>query len=170
VLVEETDNLEIKIKLRIEARKRGIPVVMATDNGDNIIIEIERYDLDRTKQLFNGALGDITLEEFKTFPPQELPKLATRIAGPSWVTERMMSSLLQVGRTIYSWPQLGDAATLSGVAIAYTLKRLALGEAVVEEKREVNLDATLDPAYANPEVVTQRESARKDFFSAIGFE
>jgi len=53
VLIEETDDLEIKIRLRLAARERGIPVVMATDNGDNIIVEVERFDLDKTKQLFN---------------------------------------------------------------------------------------------------------------------
>ena len=169
VLVEETDNLELKIRLRLEARSRGIPVVMATDNGDNIIIEIERFDQDKNKQLFNGALGDITLEEFRAFPPPELPKLATRIAGPNLVTERMMSSLLEVGKNIYSWPQLGDAATLSGVAIAYTLKRLALGEPIKEEKSEINLDATLDPAYSDSDRVQQREAARQSFFKTIGF-
>ena len=170
VLVEETDNLEMKIRLRLEARTRGIPVLMATDNGDNIIIEAERFDLDKNKQLFNGALGDITLEEFRSFPPQELPKLATRIAGPDLVTERMMASLLEVGKTIYSWPQLGDAATLSGVAIAYALKRFALGEKITEEKREINLDATLDPAYETNESRERRERVRAEFFKTIGFK
>lgn len=170
VLVEETDNLEMKIRLRLEARKRGVPVLMATDNGDNIIIEAERFDLNKNKQLFNGALGDITIEDFRSFPPTELPKLATRIAGPGLITERMMASLLEVGKTIYSWPQLGDAATLSGVAVAYALKRLALGEAITEEKREINLDATLDPAYDTEEVCSHREKARAEFFKKIGFK
>jgi molybdopterin/thiamine biosynthesis adenylyltransferase len=170
VLVEETDNLGMKIQLRLAARERGIPVVMATDNGDNIIVEIERFDLDKTKQLFNGAIGDITLEEFKSFPPQDLPKLATKIAGPDLVTVRMMGSLLEVGKTLYSWPQLGDAATLSGVAIAYALKRLALGQAVTEEKREINLDATLDPEYQSEASVQERDQARVAFFKATGFE
>ncbi|HEV7121398.1 MAG TPA: ThiF family adenylyltransferase [Candidatus Paceibacterota bacterium] len=169
VLVEETDNLELKIRLRLEARTRGIPVVMATDNGDNIIVETERFDLDKKLQLFNGVLGDITLEEFRSFPPQDLPKLATRIAGPDMVTERMMASLLEVGRSIYSWPQLGDAATLSGVAIAYILKRLALGQPVVNAKTEISLDAILDPDYHAPESIARREQARADFQKTIGF-
>lgn len=168
VLVEETDNLELKIRLRLEARSRGIPVVMATDNGDNIIIETERFDLDRNKPLFNGVVGDITLDQFKSFAPPDLPKLATKIAGPHLVTERMMSSLLQVGREIYSWPQLGDAATLSGVAIAYVLKRLALKEPVTEEKAEISLDAILDPAYNTEAAIMRREKARTDFFKTIG--
>ncbi|MDB5238467.1 MAG: ThiF protein [Candidatus Kaiserbacteria bacterium] len=166
VLVEETDNLEMKIRLRLEARSRGIPVIMATDNGDNIIFEAERFDLDKTALLFNGAVGDITLEEFKTFPPQELPKLATKIAGPAFVTERMMSSLLEVGKTIYSWPQLGDAATLSGVAIAYALKRLALGQPLSESKREISLDAILDPEFEARH--DAREAARAQFLKTIG--
>jgi hypothetical protein len=168
VLVEETDNLELKIRLRLAARERGIPVVMATDNGDNIIVETERFDLDKTLKLFNGVLGDISIEEFRSFPPNELPKLATKIAGPAFVTERMMSSLLEVGRTIYSWPQLGDAATLSGVAIAYILKRLALGEAVTTAKVEVSLDAILDPDYNEPATVERREEARTEFLKSIG--
>lgn len=168
VLVEETDNLEIKIALRLAARKRGIPVVMATDNGDNIIVEVERFDLDKTRPLFNGVIGDVHIDMFKTFAPSDLPKLATKIAGPNFVTERMMSSLLQVGREIYSWPQLGDAATLSGVAIAYILKRLALGQVVKEEKCEVSLDALIDPEHHAPRRKDAREKARAAFFATIG--
>ncbi len=168
VLVEETDNLEMKIRLRLAARERGIPVVMATDNGDNIIVEVERFDTVKTKQLFNGVIGDVNIEMFKSFIPSDLPKLATKIAGPELVTERMMSSLLQVGREIYSWPQLGDAATLSGVAISYILKRLALGQIVNEEKCEISLDALLDPEYHAPHVKIAREKARAGFFAAIG--
>lgn len=168
VLVEETDDLEMKIRLRLAARERSIPVVMATDNGDNIIVEVERFDLDKTKPLFNGVIGDVNLEMFKSFTPSDLPKLATKIAGPELVTERMMSSLLQVGREIYSWPQLGDAATLSGVAIAYILKRLALGQAVNEQKCEISLDALIDPEHHAPAVMDAREKARAAFFATIG--
>ncbi|MDR3571343.1 MAG: ThiF family adenylyltransferase [Candidatus Pacebacteria bacterium] len=168
VLVEETDNLEMKIRLRLEARARGIPVIMATDNGDNIIFEADRFDLDKNASLFNGAIGDITIDEFKSFPPTELPKLATKIAGPGFIVPRMMSSLLEVGKTIYSWPQLVDAATLSGVAIAYALKQLALKRPLMSAKCEVNFDAILDPSYADGRA--DREAARKDFLGKIGLE
>ena len=166
VLVEETDNLEMKIRLRLEARARGIPVIMATDNGDNIIFEADRFDLDPSAQLFNGAIGDITLEEFKSFPPHELPKLATKIAGPGFVTVRMMQSLLAVGKSIYSWPQLGDAATLSGVAIAYALKRLALKQPLTDTKREISLDSIFDPTF--PAAAEERERERTLFLKTIG--
>lgn len=170
ILVEELDNLEMKIKLRIKAKELGIPVIMATDNGDNVIVDIERYDLDKDTEIFNGAAGHLTLEEFKAIPPQEMPKLATKIAGPKVVVPRMLTSLLEVGKTLYSWPQLGDAATLSGVAIAYLIRRIALGEKVKSGKLEVNLDAIFDPDYNTKEATDKREAVRENFLKTIGLE
>ena len=170
VLVEEMDNLEMKIRIRLAARKLGIPVVMATDNADNVIVDIERYDLDPNLKLFNGVAGDLTLEEFQSLKPQDMPLLATKIAGPHMVMPRMQASLLEVGKTLYSWPQLGDAATLSGVAVSYIVKRLALGENLKTGKLEINLDSIFDPNYNSTYAQKQRETDRKGFFSKIRFE
>lgn len=168
VLIEEVDHLETKITLRLEAKKRKIPVVMGTDNGDGVILDIERYDFHPELQLFNGVIGNVTVEEFKKFPPTELPKLATKIAGPKVVAPKMLLSLLEVGRSLYSWPQLGDAATLCGVTVAFVVKRILLGEAVREGKVEVNLDEILDPVYATQEAKDAREAVRSDFMKTIG--
>jgi molybdopterin/thiamine biosynthesis adenylyltransferase len=170
LLIEEIDNLEMKIILHNEAGKRGIPVIMATDNGDNAIVDIERYDLDKDTEIFNGVVGKLTVDEFRKIPPQEMPKMATKIAGPKVVVPRMLTSLLQVGRTLYSWPQLGDAATLAGVAIAYLTKRLALGQKVKTGKLEINLDAIFDPDYDSAPVKAEREKIRADFMKTIGLE
>jgi hypothetical protein len=145
VLVEEVDNLEMKIRLRLEAKKRQIPVVMATDNGDNVIVDIERYDLTPDLKIFNGLVGDLTIEQFQKFPPTELPILAAKIVGPELIVSRMLSSLGEVGKTLYSWPQLGDAATLSGVAVAFVVKKILLGEPVKTGKIGINLDQIFKP-------------------------
>ncbi|MEK7547092.1 MAG: ThiF family adenylyltransferase [Patescibacteria group bacterium] len=168
VLVEECDNLEMKIRLRVEAKRLGIPVVMATDNGDNVIIDIERYDLDPNLKIFNGIVGDLTVKEFKNFPPQELSKLASKIAGPEMTAPRMLDSLLEVGKTLYSWPQLGDAATLAGVSLSYVVKRLALGEKIKSGKLEVNLDSVFDPDYFSESAKNERDEKRRDFKDKLG--
>lgn len=169
VVVELMDNPEFKIRLRIEARKLEIPVIMATDNGDNIIFDVERYDLNPNLQLFNGAAGDLTLEEFQKFPPWELPRLVTKIAGADFVVPKMLASVLEVGKTLYSWPQLGDAATLAGTTIAYVLKRLALGQKIKSGRLEVNLDSIFDPDYLLPEEIKKRDDYRKILLKNIGF-
>jgi molybdopterin/thiamine biosynthesis adenylyltransferase len=168
LLLEEVDNLEMKIRLRLKARELGIPVIMVTDNGDGVIVDIERYDLEPGLELFSGAAGKLTLEEFQKIPPQEMPRLAAKIAGPKMTVPRMLLSLLEVGKTLYSWPQLGDAATLAGVVIAYLTKRIALGEKTPSGKLEVSLDAIFDPDYRSPEKIAERESIRQDFMKKIG--
>ncbi len=168
-VVELMDNPEFKIRLRLEARKLGIPVIMATDNGDNIIFDVERYDLNPNLQLFDAAAGDLTLEEFQKFPPWELPKLVSKIAGPDFVVPRMLASVLEVGKTLYSWPQLGDAATLAGTTICYVLKRLALGQKIKEGRLEVNLDSVFDPDYLLSEEIKKRDDERKTLLKNIGF-
>lgn len=140
IFVEEMDNLEMKIRSRLSAKALNIPVIMATDNGDNIIVDIERYDLDKNLQIFSGVLGDLTLEEFKNFAPVDLPKLAVKIVGPNLIVPRMLTSLEEVGKTLYSWPQLGDAATLCGVTISYLVRKIVLKEKIKSGKLEVNLD------------------------------
>lgn len=145
VLVEGVDNLPMKICLREAAREKGIPVVMATDNGDSVIVDVERYDLDPGLQLFNGALGDFGMEQFMNFPPTELPRLATKVAGPEFIVPRMLSSLMEVGKTLYSWPQLGSAASFSGVVTAYILRAFAEGKDIKGGKYNISLEDVFEP-------------------------
>jgi molybdopterin/thiamine biosynthesis adenylyltransferase len=170
VVIEEVDFLPMKIMLREAAKKKGLPVIMATDNGDGVIVDIERYDLDPETKLFNGAAGDLNMEVLKAMAPTDLPKLATQIAGPYVVVPRMQQSVLEVGKTLYSWPQLGDAATMCGPVIAYLVKRLATGQAIRSGKVEVNLDSIFDPEYHTEEAKAKRESDIKEVHKAIGFE
>lgn len=168
VLIEEVDHLEMKIRLRIEAKQRRLPVIMATDNGDNIIMDVERYDLHPDLQIFNGVAGDLTIEEFQHLSQKDMPKLSTKIAGPNLVVPRMADSLLEVGKTLYSWPQLGDAATLCGVGIAYLVRRLANGEKISEGKMELNIESVFDPEYNTEAAVSERNARRRNFLKIIG--
>lgn len=168
IVIEETDKLELKILLREEARRRRLPVLMGTDNGDGVIVDVERYDLHPELQLFNGVVGNINLEMFQNFSPKDLPMLATKIAGPELAHERMKDSILEVGTTLYSWPQLGSAATLCGPVIAYAARRIAVGAPLREGKYAVNLDEILDPFYMGIEAVNDRKQHHEKFMKRIG--
>ena len=141
---------------------------MGTDNGDGIIVDVERYDLYPELALFNGAIGDITMETFRDFSPHDLPKLATRIAGPELAEPRMKDSILCVGKSLYSWPQLGDAATLCGVTLAYIARRIGNNMPTREGKYAVNLDRIVDPEYDNADVVAKRKEHNDAFIKTIG--
>lgn len=156
LLVEELDDIEIKVRMREEARKRKIPVIMATDNGDNVIMDIERFDLDPERPAFHGNMEGVDLKEIRK-SPQKMFEAMGRIIGLSFVPSRALHSVFDVGKKIYSWPQLASAATLSGAVIAYTVRRIALGEPVREGKFDVNLEAALDPKYAEGQEAREKE-------------
>ncbi|WP_088943656.1 ThiF family adenylyltransferase [Rhodococcus sp. 1168] len=118
VLVEEMDDLAMKLEIRLQARALRIPVVMATDNGDNVILDVERYDLDADYPPFHGRAGDLTeCSESELNEPANRMRLANAIVG-SDVTPRTRYSLTQVGRSLPSWPQLGTAANAAGSTAA----------------------------------------------------
>jgi len=148
VVVEEMDSPFFKLKVREAARERGIPVVMGTDNGDGIIVDVERFDLDGGRPILHGKLGQVTSSAMKAMSPRDLPKVAARIAGADLAVPRMLESVTQVGQTLYSWPQLGTAANLCGTVVAYLVRRILLKEPTIQSGRyQVSLDAIFESGY-----------------------
>lgn len=128
-IVEEIDNMPLKIKVRQLARAYKIPVVMITDNGDGVVIHVERYDLGY-KKIFGkddaywrkkiasirsmADVGDIIIHDI--------------VGGPGKVDPKMLASIPKVlNRKLVSWPQLGSAAILGSVAATIAIKNIFLG-------------------------------------------
>jgi hypothetical protein len=148
VLIEETDAPYFKLRAREHARAAGVPVIMAADNGDGNIVDVERYDIEPNLPLLHGILGDVTAEQFKHVPPQDLPKVIAQMAGANFAVPRMLESVPEVGKTIYSWPQLGTAANLCGTTLAYLARRVILKAPNIKSGRyEVSLDAIFESDY-----------------------
>jgi tRNA threonylcarbamoyladenosine dehydratase len=148
VVVEEMDNPFFKLKVREVAKARGIPVVMGTDNGDGIITDVERFDLDASRPILHGKLGRVTSAALRAMSPRDLPRVAARIAGADRAVPRMLESVTQVGQTLYSWPQLGTAANLCGTVVAYLVRRILLKDPLIRSGRyEVSLDAIFESGY-----------------------
>ena len=141
LLIEETDYPYLKIKIREMVRPLGIPVIMAADNGDGVIADIERYDKNKKLQILHGLLGSMTSEEFKLIPPRNLPKIMAKIAGAKLSSVRMLESVLEVGNTLYSWPQLGSAATLCGSVLANIGRKILLGQPLKSGRYDINIDS-----------------------------
>lgn len=168
VLVEEMDDIKLKVLIRFTARQLRLPVVMATDNGDNAIIDIERFDLEPTRALFHGRMANAALEGIgDNLTQSDRVKLASQIVGSN-ITPRTQRSLMQVGTKLPSWPQLGNAATLSGVAVSYVVRRIVSGLPMPSGRYHLNLDANFDPDYASAKEVAERTSQSDSFIEALG--
>jgi molybdopterin/thiamine biosynthesis adenylyltransferase len=141
LLIEEMDSIYQKIQIRLLARTYKIPVIMAADNGDNVVLDIERFDLEPNRPLFHG---DIPEEELLRIQPDipkiEAARLITRLVHPDNVAVRMQQSVMELGKTLYSWPQLGNAAFLAGCSLAYSARKILLKEDIKSGKYLLNLD------------------------------
>jgi hypothetical protein len=168
VVIDEIDNLAVKYLIREHAKKLGIAVVMATDNGDNGLVDIERYDLDSNIEPFQGRWGSVTYEDLAHLDKREAGRMITRYVGPENVAQRMQESLFEIGKTIVSWPQLGGAALLNGVAMAYCVRKILTGQPVENNRAFISLDEMLDPAYQTAESKEKRRAATELFKTRLG--
>ncbi|OGH58608.1 MAG: hypothetical protein A2725_02820 [Candidatus Magasanikbacteria bacterium RIFCSPHIGHO2_01_FULL_33_34] len=123
LIVEEVDDLPAKIVLREYASKHKIPLFSITDNGDGIIVDIERYDEDYEINDFYKRMEKIPKEK-NNLKIQDIAKVVTNFIGVDDVDTNMLDSVSRVGKDIYSWPQVGGTAVLAGVVGAYIVRQI----------------------------------------------
>ena len=98
VLVEEMDDLALKVDIRVKARAARVPVVMVTDNGDNAILDVERFDLDSDYPLFHGLAGDLAANPDRPQRPRPASERRQRHRREPASRPRTRFSLTQVGQ------------------------------------------------------------------------
>ena len=127
-ILDEVDDMPFKIHCRQLAMKYRIPVVMVTDNGDGVVLHVERYDLGHSK-IFGK---DFSYFESKLNAPMTKETAGRMImedivGGISFVDPRMLSSVQRVLKhELVSWSQLGSAALLGGVVATIAIKDIVL--------------------------------------------
>jgi hypothetical protein len=168
VFVDEMDNLVLKFAAREICKRHGIPVLMATDNGDSVILDIERFDLEPEREIFHGLVPDITPETMSHLPFQEWVKVATKIVGPDFLTDRMQEAIMSIGRTIPAVPQLGPTAAMAGAGIAFAVRRIASKQPLPSGRYTYGLDEKLIPGYSEPAAIAKRQETAEQMKAAFG--
>ncbi len=131
ILVEECDNITIKILSRIKAKEKQIPVVM--DTNDRGMLDIERFDIEPHRSILHGRLPELdgmdasaVVQKLTTLTPEEKIKYVVQVIGMENVSEEMKHSLSEINKSITGWPQLSSAVTLGGAMVTDTCRRIAL--------------------------------------------
>ncbi len=145
VVFDVVDNFAMKVRIRLEAKKAGIPVIMLTSLEDSILVDVERFDIDPDMDIFHGLLGSVTDELLtKEMTEQDKARYAMAIVGPEHVSYRNLLSLSEVGKSLVSRPHLyGTVSIVCGLA-AYITKRLALGEDMPSMRKHVQFHEVLE--------------------------
>ncbi|MGE2834905.1 Rv1355c family protein [Mycobacterium sp. SMC-4] len=142
VVVEECDSLDVKALVREGARARGIPVLMAS--SDRGLIDVERFDEDPRRPLFHGLLGDVDAAALSALDSREKIPHVLRILDAASLSPRGAASLVEVGQTLATWPQLVGDVLVGASTIAEGVRRIGLGEPLASGRVRIDVAAALD--------------------------
>lgn len=152
VVVEECDSLDAKVLVREAARARRLPVLMAT--SDRGLLDVERFDLNPTRPILHGLLGDIDTTGLSGLTSKDKVPHVLRILDAAQLSPRMAASLVEVGKTLTTWPQLAGEVVLGAAVIADAVRRIGLGEPLPSGRARLDVAAMLnhldDPLAEHP--------------------
>lgn len=126
ILVDECDDIALKISARIRAAQLGIPVVMET--SDRGMLDVERFDNEPERPIFHGYLQGLPLDKFEHISEEDRLPLVLRIVNAINGSKRGKVSLVEIGQSIGTWPQLASAVTLGGGVVTDVCRRILLGQ------------------------------------------
>lgn len=157
IVVEECDSLDMKALLRIGARDRRIPVLMAT--SDRGIVDVERFDQEPERPILHGLLGQLDLALLPGMSSREKIPHMLRHLEAERLSPRAAASLIEIDRSLSTWPQLASDVVVGASALAEAVRRIGLDEALNSGRCRVDIGWALDqldePDMAQPRPVTE---------------
>jgi molybdopterin/thiamine biosynthesis adenylyltransferase/nitroreductase len=143
LLVEQCDDLYVKLALREHARAAGIPVLMETcDRG---LLDVERFDREPDRPILHGLAGGYATEALRGMDPIDQVPILHRLLGETSISARLAASMLEVKSTLRTWPQLASAAALGGAVVTDVARRILLGEMDGSGRFYVDLEQLVRP-------------------------
>ncbi|WP_296699091.1 Rv1355c family protein [Algoriphagus sp.] len=158
LLIDECDSLDIKVLLREKAKEHKLAVMM--DTSDKGMLDVERFDLEPERELFHGLLQGVETDSLKNLSSTEKVSIVLKITGLETLSPRMKVSLLEIGQTITSWPQLASGVFLGGASVAHAARKFLLGDDIksgryyvdfdnlfkLSDSEEINIDSPVIPS------------------------
>jgi hypothetical protein len=138
VVVEECDTAWVKVAVREQARERGIPVLM--DTNDRGLLDVERFDLEPDRPLLHGRIGDVTAADVAGLDRAGMVALMVAMVDGSRISPALAEAMTEIGRSLSSWPQLASGTMLGGAVVTDAARRILLGKPQPSGRYYVDLD------------------------------
>ena len=142
IVIEECDSLDAKVLIRECARTRRLPVLMAT--SDRGLLDVERFDIEPSRPIMHGLLGDVDTARLANLSNKDKRPYVLRMIDATQVSSRMAASLIEVGKTLSTWPQLSSEVTLNASVVAEAVRRIGLREKLPSGRVRIDTAAMLD--------------------------
>ncbi len=139
LIIDACDDFKMKISIRIEAKKRQMPVIMLTSLGDNLLVDIERYDLDKNIKIFNGRIGKIFDEILsKQITEEDKKKFAIMLVDPKNVPERALKTVQDIGKQFVGRPQINSTVTIGSGLVLFLAKEILLNNSTFSGRKKIS--------------------------------
>lgn len=142
LVLEECDDLALKLLLRERARAKKLPVLMET--SDRGLLDIERFDLEPERPLFHGLIGSLSSVALRQLRPEERVTVVIRILGEDQ-SVGARASLIEMKESLSTWPQLASAISLGAGIVTDAARRVLLGSLTCSGRFSVDLEALVSP-------------------------
>lgn len=142
LIVEECDNLPIKLLIRELAKENGIPVIMETN--DKGLLDIERYDLDKAYPILHGLFGEINYSQIKNIDPKSRIELLKVLVNFENISQELKKSYQYLGIKLISWPQLASEVAVGGGVLVAVGSKILLNKPLESGRYYFDLDNTLN--------------------------
>ncbi|RAU91098.1 Rv1355c family protein [Mycobacterium colombiense] len=142
IVIEECDSLDMKIALRMAARDRRVPVLMAT--SDRGRVDVERFDQNPGRPVMHGLLDQLDIEQVAGMSTREKLPHMLRYDEAERISPRTAASLIEIDRSLSTWPQLASDVIVGAAAMAEAVRRIGLGENLRSGRCRIDTGAALD--------------------------
>ncbi|GAB1812851.1 Rv1355c family protein [Mycobacterium sp. MUNTM1] len=157
IVIEECDSLDMKVALRIAARDRHVPVLMAT--SDRGRVDVERFDQDPERPVMHGLLDQLDINLVAGMSRREKLPHMLRYDEAEHISPRTAASLIEIDRSLSTWPQLASDVIVGAAAMAEAVRRIGLGENLRSGRCRIDTGWALDQL---GEVETARHHPARD--------
>ena len=163
VVVDECDDLYMKLRLRERATQLKLPVLMATSDGG--MLDIERFDCEPERPLLHGTTQGVSSANCSSMDDVEKLGLVLSMLGTDAISGRAAASLVEIKQTLSTWPQLASDVMLGGAGVATAIRQLALGDHVPSGRRYVR--AEMAPLRPEGHAIALREKECESTGAAV---
>lgn len=125
LVVDECDSLDVKLLLREHARQLRTPVLM--DTSDRGMLDLEMFDREPERPILHGLVDDLRSDQLADLDTDGKIPHILKIVGVDTMSERMKASMMEVGQSIRTWPQLASSVVLGGGVTCDVARRVLLG-------------------------------------------
>ncbi|WP_051179414.1 Rv1355c family protein [Nocardia concava] len=151
IVVEECDSLDIKLAVREGARRHRVPLIM--QSNDRGLLDVERFDLEPGRSPFHGLLGDTRAADLRGLSTRDKAPHVIRILDGRNLSDKLAASMVEIGETMNSWPQLAGDVQLGGATVAAAVRRIGLGQKLPSGRTRIDVDRCLDDIAEPPPIV-----------------